>query len=277
MMKWRYQKSAIPAFFPTLGIGIFYLSFIVVLPLSALVAQASVGGWSSFVESAFSQRAIASYILSFKTAFIASIVNAIFGFMLAWILARYEFWGKGIFDALVDMPFALPTAVAGIALTALYSSQGLIGSYCEMWGIQIAFSELGIIVALIFVGVPFCVRTLLPALKDIPIESEEAAMTLGAKGGDIFLRIILPSVGIAWVSGFMLSFARAIGEYGSVVFISGNIPYETEIAPLIIVTKLEQFNVPESASIACVMLVISLIFFTLTEWLSRKVNLGGLR
>lgn len=269
------KHSALPGFGVSLGFGLFYICLLILIPLAALAAQAVDGGFDSFLQSAFSERAIEAYKLSFGASFIAAFINAFFGFCISWVLARYEFFGKSILDALVDMPFALPTAVAGIALTTLYATDGLIGSLLDKVGIQGAFSYFGVVVALVFVGVPFTVRTLVPALKELPIEVEEAASTLGAKGYQIMFKVIIPAIWIAWVSGFVLSFARAVGEYGSVVFISGNLPFKTEIAPLIIVTKLEQYEYSQAASIALVMLFVSLFFLVLTDYLGRKLGNTG--
>ncbi|MEY4505180.1 MAG: hypothetical protein RL154_1477 [Pseudomonadota bacterium] len=268
------NKNALPGFSATLGFGLFYISLLLLIPLAALTIKSANGGFDAFIAAAFSERAVAAYELSFSASFIAATINAILGFCVAWILARYDFYGKSLVDALVDMPFALPTAVAGITLTTLYASTGLIGEYLEKIGIQGAFSYFGIVIALIFVGVPFTIRTLIPAIKDLPVEIEEAAETLGARGFQIFWRVIIPSIWIAWISGFTLSFARAIGEYGSVVFIAGNIPFKTEIAPLIIITKLEQYNYSEASAIAVVMLFISLFLLVLTDYLSKRIS-GG--
>lgn len=269
------KRSALPAFGVTFGFGFFYMCLLILIPLAALAAKSIDGGYETFIDAAFSERALAAYKISFSASFFAAFVNAAFGFCIAWALARYEFFGKNILDALVDMPFALPTAVAGIALTTLYSSNGLLGAPLETMGIKGAFSYFGIVIALIFVGVPFTVRTLVPAIKELPKEIEEAASTLGAKGYQVFWKVIIPTIWIAWLSGFVLSFARAVGEYGSVVFIAGNLPFQTEIAPLIIVTKLEQYEYIESAAIAVVMLFVSLIFLVLTDILGKKLGNVG--
>ncbi len=268
-------RGALPGFSVTLGFGLFYISLLLILPLAALAVKSTSDGFDTFFNAAFSERALSAYWISFSASFIAAAVNAVFGFFVAWLLARYDFFGKSIVDALVDMPFALPTAVAGITLTTLYVPTGLIGEQLAKIGIQGAFSYFGIVIALIFVGVPFTIRTLIPAIKDLSVEVEEAAGTLGATNAQIFNKIILPSIWLAWVSGFALSFARAIGEYGSVVFISGNLPFKTEIAPLIIVTKLEQYDYNEAAAIAVVMLFISLFLLVITDYLSKQINRGA--
>jgi sulfate transport system permease protein len=233
------------------------LSLIVLIPLSAAFAKAATVGWSRFVSLALEPRALASYRLTFGAAFIASAVNAVFGLIVAWVLARYSFPGKRLFDALVDLPFALPTAVAGITLTALFVRTGWIGRWLEPMGIKVAFTPLGVVIALIFIGLPFVVRTVQPVLEDLDAELEEAATSLGATPWQTATRVLLPQLLPAILTGFALSLARAIGEYGSVVFISGNMPMRTEIAPLLIVTKLEQYDYAGASAIAVVMLVIS--------------------
>lgn len=223
--------------------------------------------FADFWETITDERVIASFKVSFLTAFIAAIVNAFFGTMIAWVLVRYNFYGKTIFDALVDLPFALPTAVAGISLTAIYSANGWIGQFFEPLGIKIAFTQIGIIIALIFIGLPFVVRSVQPVLQDLDAQYEEAASTLGANSVQIFMKIIFPTILPAILTGFALSFARALGEYGSVVFISGNMPMKTEIVPLLIVTKLEQYDYSGAAAIASVMLLFSFfILFAINFW-----------
>jgi sulfate transport system permease protein len=263
------RRSVVPGFGITLGATVLYLSLIVLIPLSALFARTLGMGWDAFTEAALSPRAMAAYRLSFGAAFFAAIVNGIFGFIAAWVLVRYRFPGKRVIDAFVDLPFALPTAVAGISLTALYAQDGPIGSLLAPFGIQVAFTRLGVVVALIFVGLPFVVRTVQPVLLDLELEVEEAAASLGASRHHTFSRIILPSILPAWLTGFALAFARSVGEYGSVIFIAGNIPMVSEIAPLLIVVKLEQYDYAGATAIATVMLVVSFILLFVINALQR--------
>jgi sulfate/thiosulfate transport system permease protein len=234
-------------------------------------------GWDSFWEAVTSPRVLASYRLSFVASLVAAAVNSVFGVLAAWVLVRYKFPGRRLMDALVDLPFALPTAVAGIALTTLYAPNGWIGSRLAPLGIQVAYAPLGVMLALTFIGLPFVVRTVQPVLQDLEVDVEEAAASLGATRGQIFWRVILPMLGPAILTGFALSFARAIGEYGSVVFISGNMPMKTEIAPLLIMTKLEQFDYAGATAIAVVMLVASfvlLLAINLLQWMGRRQATG---
>ena len=257
-----------------MGISLVYLGLIALIPLSMLFLKTATLSWGEFFAAVFSPRTIAAYKLSFGASLVAAIINAVFGFLVAWVLVRYRFPGKRLIDALVDMPFALPTAVAGIALTAIYSQNGWIGKMLEPFGIKAAFSPLGVIIALTFVGLPFVVRTLEPVLEEIDKEVEEAAASLGANRWQTFTRVIFPSVGPALLTGFALSFARALGEYGSVVFISGNMPFRTEIVPLLIMTKLEQYDYAGATAIALVMLVTSfsllLVINLLQGWARRQ-------
>jgi sulfate transport system permease protein len=246
-----------------MGFSLLYLSLIVLLPLSAIFLKTTGLSWSHFWQTVTDPRVLASYRLSFGTSFVAAIVNGIFGLMTAWVLVRYKFPGRKIVDALVDLPFALPTAVAGIALTAIYSENGWIGSWLKLIGIRVAFTPLGIIAALIFIGIPFVVRTVQPVLQDLDREIEEAAASLGASRLKTFTRVILPSICPPLLTGMALSFARALGEYGSVIFIAGNMPMRTEITPLLIVTKLEQYDYEGATAIASVMLVMSFILLLL--------------
>ena len=252
------------------------LSVIVLIPLSAVFIHAAGLGWSGFVDVAFSQRALAAYKLSFGAAAAAAVINSIFGLLTAWVLVRYRFPGRRIVSALVDLPFALPTAVAGIALTALYAPNGLMGRLLAPTGIDIAFTQLGIVTALVFVGLPFVVRTTEPVLADLGLDVEEAAASLGASRRLTFLRVILPAIAPALLTGFALAFARGIGEYGSVIFIAGNMPYRTEIAPLLIVVQLEQYDVGGATAIAATMLVASFILLLLTNllqgWQRRRMT-----
>lgn len=271
------QHSVLPGFGLTLGYALLYLGLIVLLPLAALLWKVAGMSWADFWQSVSNPRVMASYKLTFGASFAAATVNAIFGFIVAWTLVRYEFFGKRLIDAMVDLPFALPTAVSGIALTAIYSDTGWIGQYLAPLGIKAAFSPLGITIALIFIGLPFVVRTLQPALQDLQREHEEAAASLGASRWQTFLKVILPAVFPALLTGFSLSFARALGEYGSVVFISGNMPMKTEITTLLIVTKLEQFDVAGATAIATVMLFASfalLLAINLLQWWSTHRHRG---
>ena len=263
------QASVIPGFGLTLGYTVFYLSLIVILPISALFLKTATLGWGEFWAIVSSPRVVASYRLTFGASLVGALINAFFGFIVAWTLVRYSFPGKKIIDALVDLPFALPTAVSGIALTAIYAPTGWVGRYLEPLGIKAAFTPLGVTIALTFIGLPFVVRTLQPALEELDPATEEAARSLGASRAQTFLRVILPAVFPALLTGFALSFARALGEYGSVVFISGNMPMRTEITPLLIIAKLEQFDYPGATAIATVMLVASfaiLLVINLLQW-----------
>ena len=253
----RRRRGAIQGFGLTLGLTLGWLGVIVLIPLAALFARSAGIGWEGFAAAAFSDRAIAAYRVSVLTALAAAGVNAVFGLLLAWVFVRYEFPGKRLLDALVDLPFALPTAVAGIALTALYAPNGWLGRFLEPAGIKVAYTPIGITVALIFIGLPFIVRTVQPVLADVGADVEEAALSLGARPVQVFVRVILPAIFPALLTGFALALARGIGEYGSVIFIAGNMPYRSEIAPLLIVTQLEQYDVPAASAIATVMLLIS--------------------
>lgn len=265
------QASVIPGFGLTLGYTVFYLSLIVILPISALFLKTATLGWGEFWAIVSSPRVVASYKLTFGASLVGALINAFFGFIVAWTLVRYTFPGKKIIDALVDLPFALPTAVSGIALTAIYAPTGWVGRYLEPFGIKAAYTPLGVTIALTFIGLPFVVRTLQPALEELDPATEEAARSLGASRAQTFLRVILPAVFPALLTGFSLSFARALGEYGSVVFISGNMPMRTEITPLLIIAKLEQFDYPGATAIATVMLLASfsiLLFINFLQWYS---------
>ena len=269
---WR-QPSVIPGFGLTLGLSLSWLTLIVLIPLAMIFIRSAGMGWTEFLAVGFSDRALAAYRLSFGTAAAAGLVNAVFGLLVAWVLVRYAFPGKRVVSALVDLPFALPTAVAGIALTALYAPNGWIGQYLEPLGIKVAFTSLGITVALIFIGLPFVVRSVEPVLADLGKEVEEAAATLGANRLQTFVRVIFPAIAPALLTGFALAFARGVGEYGSVIFISGNMPGLTEIAPLLIVTQLEQFSYDGATAIATVMLVASfavLLFINLIQIANRR-------
>jgi sulfate transport system permease protein len=272
MDRWK-KRSVIPGFGLTLGCTLLYLSLIVLIPLSATFFKTAAMGWGSFWEAVASPRVIASYKLTFGASLLAAMVNLVFGFVVAWVLVRYPFPGRRLVDALVDLPFALPTAVAGIALTTIYAQNGWIGRILEPLGIQVAFTPLGVWVALTFIGLPFVVRTLQPVLEDFDRELEEASATLGANRWITFRRIILPLLWPPLLTGFALAFARAVGEYGSVVFISGNMPMQTEITPLLIMTKLEQYDYAGATALAVVMLVLSfvvLLGINLIQWWTTK-------
>jgi sulfate transport system permease protein len=269
----RASKKVLPGFGLTLGYTLFYLSIIVLIPLSALLFKTFSLSWDQFVTAVTSPRVMASYRLTFGASLIAALVNLVFGLLLAWVLVRYKFPGKKIVDALVDLPFALPTAVAGISLTAILAGNGWIGQYLEPLGIKLAFTPAGVVIALIFIGLPFVVRTVQPVLEDAEKELEEAATSLGATRLQIFTKVILPHITPALLTGFAMAFARAIGEYGSVIFIAGNMPMISEITPLIIIGKLEQYDYAGATAVAVVMLVISfvllLVINALQAWQRR--------
>jgi sulfate/thiosulfate transport system permease protein len=271
----RAQRRVLPGFGLTMGITVLYLSLIVLIPLATLPARAMTMSWEAFRQTITDPRVVASYRLSLGASLAAAGVNAIFGALVAWALARYRFAGRRVVDALIDLPFALPTAVAGIVLTTLYAPTGRIGAPLARYGIAVAFTPLGVTIALIFIGLPFVVRTLQPVIEDLDPEVEEAATSLGASRAGVLFRIILPNLLPAWLTGFALAFARAIGEYGSVVFISGNMPMRTEISPLLIVTKLEQYDYAGATAIALVMLGISFVLLLgingLQTWARRRV------
>ncbi len=270
----RPAKRVLPGFRPTLGFTLFYLALIVLIPLSALVFKTFTLSWEQFVSAVTSPRVIASYQLTFGASFLAAVVNAVFGLLVAWVLVRYQFPGKKIVDALVDLPFALPTAVAGISLTALLASNGWVGSILEPYGIQLAFNRNGVVIALIFIGLPFVVRTVQPVLEDAEKELEEAATCLGATRWQTFRYVIFPTIGPALLTGFAMAFARGVGEYGSVIFIAGNMPMLSEITPLIIIGKLEQYDYAGATAVATVMLLASffmlLVINGLQSWQRKR-------
>jgi sulfate transport system permease protein len=264
----RHQPARVlPGFEITLGFTIAYLSLIVLIPLSALVFKTLNLTWEQFWQAVTAPRVVASYKLTFGASFLAASVNAFFGLLLAWVLVRYQFFGKKIVDALVDLPFALPTAVAGISLTALLAGNGWIGQYLEPLGIQLAFNRNGVLIALIFIGLPFVVRTVQPILEDVEKELEEAATCLGATRWQTFSRVIFPTLAPALLTGFAMAFARAIGEYGSVIFIAGNMPMVSEITPLIIISKLEQYDYAGATAVALVMLCAAFVMLLLINGL----------
>jgi sulfate transport system permease protein len=270
----RPRRRVLPGFHLTLGYTLFYLGLIVLIPLSALLFKTFTLTWPQFWEAVTGPRVMASYRLTFGASLIAALVNVVAGLLVAWVLVRYSFPGKKIVDALVDLPFALPTAVAGISLTALLAGNGWIGQYLEPLGIQLAFQPAGVVIALIFIGLPFVVRTVQPVLEDAEKELEEAAMCLGATRWQTFAKVIFPTIAPALLTGFAMAFARAVGEYGSVIFIAGNVPMVSEITPLIIIGKLEQYDYAGATAVATVMLGISFILLlvinALQGWQRRR-------
>ena len=268
------RRKVLPGFNLTLGYTLLYLSLIVLIPLSALVFKTFTMSWDLFWAAVGSPRVVASYRLTFGASLIAALVNVVFGLLVAWVLVRYRFPGKKIVDALVDLPFALPTAVAGISLTALLAGNGWIGQYLEPLGIKLAFNPNGVVIALIFIGLPFVVRTVQPVLEDTERELEEAAMCLGASRFQTFTRVIFPAIAPALLTGFAMAFARAIGEYGSVIFIAGNMPMVSEITPLVIIGKLEQYDYAGATAVATVMLLMSfvllLVINALQAWQRKR-------
>jgi sulfate transport system permease protein len=273
MKRLKRYNNVIPGFGPTLGYTILYLSLIVLIPLSALVFKAGGLTWGQFLEEVASVRVVASYRLTFGAALLAASINALFGVLVAWVLVRYRFPAKKLIDALVDLPFALPTAVAGITLATLYSGNGWIGRWLEPYGIKVAYTPFGILVAMTFIGLPFVVRTVQPVLEEMEPDIEEAAVCLGANRWQTCYRVLLPTILPSILTGFALAFARGVGEYGSIIFIAGNMPMVSEITPLLIITKLEQYNYAGATAIASVMLGASfLMLFTinLLQWWSRR-------
>jgi sulfate transport system permease protein len=272
--RWRLRKpSVLPGFGLAFGYTVLYLSLIVLLPLSAAFLKTAGLTWDAFWNTISAPRVLASLRLSFGASLLAGLINTVFGLLVAWALVRYRFPGRRLIDALVDLPFALPTAVAGIALTAVYAPNGWIGSRLEPLGIKVAFTPLGVLIALVFIGVPFVVRAVQPILDDLETELEEAAATLGANRWQTFSKVILPAVTPALLTGFTMAFARAVGEYGSVIFIAGNMPMVSEITPLLIITKLEQYDYSGATAIAVVMLVISfalLLLINALQWWGRR-------
>src|SRR5690606_3480755 len=277
---WRFrQPSVLPGFGLTLGFSIAYLSLIVLIPLAGVVWRSAELGWAQFWSIATDQRTLNALRMSFGGALVAAMVNVVFGTLVAWVLVRYRFPGKRIFDAMVDLPFALPTAVAGIALTSLYAPNGWIGSLLAPLGIKIAYTPLGVVMAMVVIGLPFVVRTVQRVMEEIDREVEEAAATLGARRLQTVRRVLLPGLAPAILTGFALAFARAVGEYGSVIFIAGNIPYVSEIAPLLIVIRLEEYNYAAATAVATVMLAISflmlLVINLIQAWSRRRFGYGA--
>ncbi len=273
MKHMKKNPNVIPGFGPTLGYTVFYLSLIVLIPLSALLFKSAGLTWAEFMAAVAAPRVLASYKVTFGAALMAAATNALFGLLVAWVLVRYRFPGKRLVDALIDLPFALPTAVAGITLATLYSANGWIGRYLEPHGIKIAYTPIGIFVAMTFISLPFVVRTVQPVLEELESEIEEAAVSLGASRWQTFSRILLPTLLPSLLTGFALAFARAVGEYGSVIFIAGNMPMKSEITPLLIISKLEQYDYAGATAIASVMLGASfllLFFINILQWRSRR-------
>jgi sulfate/thiosulfate transport system permease protein len=267
------SRSVLPGFGLALGITCTYLSLMVLVPLATVFTRTADLTGTEFWNTVTDPRVVASYRVTFGASFLAALVNTVFGLLVAWVLVRYRFPGRKVVDAMVDLPFALPTAVAGIALTTLYASNGWIGSFLEPLGVKVSYTWIGITVALIFIGLPFVVRTVQPVLDDLEVEVEEAAASLGARRWQTFTRVVFPTVAPALLTGFALAFARAVGEYGSVVFISGNMPMKTEIVPLLIITKLEQYDYAGATAVALVMLVASfvlLLTINLLQWAARR-------
>jgi sulfate transport system permease protein len=263
----------------TLGFSLIWLTLLILIPLSGLAWRSSELGWTKFWSIALDPRTTAALRISFGTAFVAACINAVFGIVLAWVLVRYRFPGKRVIDAMVDLPFALPTAVAGIALATLYAPNGWVGQFLTPFGIRIAFTPMGIVIALVFVGLPFVVRTAQPVMEEIDKEVEEAAATLGANRLQTIFRVLLPGLAPAVLTGFSLAFARGVGEYGSVIFIAGNLPFKSEIAPLLIVIKLEEYNYAAATGIAAIMLVLSfamlLVINLIQSWSRRRYGYGA--
>lgn len=268
------QPSVIPGFGITLGFTIFYLGLLIVIPIAGLLLYTLQMSWDDFWRAVSDRQVVASYKLSFGASLIAALINLVFGAIVAWVLVRYRFTGKRLVDALVDLPFAMPTAVAGIALVTLYASTGWVGQYLNVYGIRIAYTQIGVIVALTYIGLPFVVRTVQPVLEDLDKEVEEASAIMGANRFTTIRRVILPALLPALLTGFALAFARALGEYGSVIFISGNLPFRTEITPLLIVAKAEQFDYAGAAAIGTVMLIAAFLLLLLINglqwWASRR-------
>jgi sulfate/thiosulfate transport system permease protein len=266
------RQSILPGFWPALSYTVLYLSLIVLIPLSAVFLKSASSSWEHVWKTITSPNVVAAYRLSFGASLIAGLISVLAGFLVAWVLVRYQFPGKAVVDALIDLPFALPTAVAGIALTSLYTESGWLGRYLTPLGIKVAFTPLGVIIALTFIGLPFVVRSVQPVLADADQELEEAASSLGASRWQVFTRVIFPVVRPALLTGFALAFARALGEYGSVIFISGNMPMKTEIVPLLIVTKLEQYDYAGATAIAAVMLITSFVLLLAINALQRRTR-----
>ncbi|MEK1894062.1 MAG: sulfate ABC transporter permease subunit CysT [Rhizobium sp.] len=278
--RWRFRRpSVIPGFGMALGLTLTWLTLLILIPISGLAWRSSELGWAKFLAIAFDPRTTSALRISFGAAFAAACINAAFGVVLAWVLVRYRFPGKRVIDAMVDLPFALPTAVAGIALATLYAPNGWIGQFLTPLGIKVAFTPLGIVIALVFVGLPFVVRTVQPVMEEIDKEVEEAAATLGATRLQTIFRVLLPGLAPPVLTGFALAFARGVGEYGSVIFIAGNLPFRSEIAPLLIVIKLEEYNYAAATAIAAVMLVLSfvmlLIINLIQSWSRKRYGYGA--
>ncbi|MUO80591.1 sulfate ABC transporter permease subunit CysT [Agrobacterium vitis] len=272
--RWQFrQPSVLPGFGLTFGFTVFYLALIVLIPLSGLVWRSAELGWADFWHIASDRRTLGALKVSFGSAILAALLNVVFGVLVAWVLVRYNFWGRRIIDAMVDLPFALPTAVAGIALASLYAPNGWIGSLLAPLGLKVAYTQAGIVVAMVFIGLPFVVRTVQPVMEEIDRDVEEAAATLGASRFATIFKVLLPGLAPAILTGFALALARGVGEYGSVIFVAGNVPYVSEIAPLLIVIRLEEFNYAGATAVGAVMLAISfamLLLINLIQAASRR-------
>ncbi|MCM2438983.1 sulfate ABC transporter permease subunit CysT [Agrobacterium vitis] len=272
--RWQFrQPSVLPGFGLTFGFTVFYLALIVLIPLSGLVWRSAELGWTDFWHIASDRRTLGALKVSFGSAILAAILNVVFGVLVAWVLVRYNFWGRRIIDAMVDLPFALPTAVAGIALASLYAPNGWVGSLLAPLGLKVAYTQAGIVVAMVFIGLPFVVRTVQPVMEEIDRDVEEAAATLGASRFATIFKVLLPGLAPAIMTGFALALARGVGEYGSVIFVAGNVPYVSEIAPLLIVIRLEEFNYAGATAVGAVMLAISfamLLLINLIQAASRR-------
>lgn len=269
------SHSILPGFKLSLGYSLLYLSLLVLIPLSALILKTAQLDWATFVQLVSSPRVMAAYRVTFGCSLLAALINAVFGLLIAWVLVRYPFPGKKIIDALIDLPFALPTAVAGITLSAIYAKNGILGQHFDAWGIKVAYTPIGIVIALTFITLPFVVRTVQPILEEAEIELEEAAASLGANRWQTFTKIIFPTIAPALLTGFALAFARAIGEYGSVIFIAGNMPLVSEIVPLLIIARLEQYDYSGATAIALVMLIISFLLLLLINLLQARLHRHG--
>ena len=269
MKLYRLKNNVLPGFGPTMGYTVLYLSLVVLIPLSALVFKSAGLTWNEFLEAVAAPRVLASYKITFGAALAAASINAVFGVLVAWVLVRYPFPGKRLVDALVDLPFALPTAVAGITLATVYSANGWVGRHLEPHGIKVAFTPLGIIIAMTFIGLPFVVRTVQPVIEELDAEIEEAAACLGANRWQTFRRVLFPLLAPSVLTGFALAFARAVGEYGSIIFIAGNMPMVSEITPLIIITKLEQYDYAGATAVASVMLTASFVMLLIINLLQK--------
>lgn len=270
------SRGVLPGFGLSLGVSLFFISLVLMLPVAGLLMQTAEMSWQQYWTVITEPRTMASYRVTLMCAAVATVFNALFGLLLAWVLARYEFAGKNFLDTLVDLPFALPTAVAGVTLASLFSTNGWYGELLSHWDIRVSYTPLGIMVAMAFTSVPFVVRTVQPVLEDLPLEEEEAAITLGSSGPQVFRRIILPSIWPAWSTGIALCFVRSLGEFGAIIFIAGNMPYISEVTSLMIFVRLQEYDLPAATAVASVILVVSLVFlFAIQVWQSRALKWQG--